>query len=257
MREHDEATKQFMEDSGVTPQVRPKDVLKAMQAASSTNPVRGLTRAAIKKGISSILNPADKTAEGAPSPVHAISIFEELSSRYNNDWWEWEPETVAQTITIEFGTDLGPEGLGLVQALQLICKTNQAYENWHVFEKVCRALSGLPVDFSAIQPVEPHDLFHAMRTMDAVRPKQEYEDEIYSYAAACLKNAGVVWVPSKFSKDRVSFIQEKLDALGNDLELKAKVAKAWPKNAEGTDAADLAIQLGRLKEMEEHLSLLE
>lgn len=180
------------------------------------------------------------------SGVKVLGVFGILNEHYGRHWWNWEPETVWQTLDKEHGIGVDGDLRNLISALQLIVTTNQPFENWHIFEKVGHALNMNPVNFGIVQPLEPQEAALALKLLRAMRPKQEFDSEICGYLAAVAKAAGLVYLPeSVFTAGCQSF----LDGMGNDMEL----ARAM---AEGKGAGDTAIEIqkARLEEISAYVA---
>lgn len=177
--------------------------------------------------------------------VKVLGVYGILNEHYGRAWWDWEPETVWQTLKKEHGFDPDEDLRNLISALQLCVTTNQPFENWHVFEKVGHAFNQNPVNFGIVQPLEPQETALTLKILRAIRPKQEFASEICGYLAATAKNAGLVYLPEEvFTAGCQSF----LDEMGNDLELKEDLIKGRNKKS-----AAYEIQIARLKEISDFI----
>jgi hypothetical protein len=201
-----------------------KDVAKGRHVAES------VVRRAIGAGA------AVMTKEGQSTPR---ALFSLLNEQHGEDWWDWEPETLRAEIDLD--------DIEIVQALQVLCRTNYPFEEWHVFENVVHALTGNVVHFGSLQPVEMDEAACAIKLMREIRPKQEFDDEVCGYLAACAKHAGIVYLPSDLFPARC---QHFLDGLNNDMELKAVVQSG--KHTNDQESA-LAIQQAKLIEIRERV----
>lgn len=235
---HDEDTKRFMDalvppDSGLTPLRQVRSVIRNLG-----NPKRALGKAIVSKAV------LDSAFE-KEAATSILNVYHALNEHYKQDWWDWEPETIWQTLTKELGVEAFPELRAMILALQLTLRTNQPFEHWHIFEKVGHAFNFNPVDFSIVQPLELTEIAWAYKVLESLRAKAEYAPEIWTYMAAAAKSSGVVYLPPKYFGEA----QAHLDRMHNDLELKALVAA---KKNDGSDA--FKIQLLRLKEIADYVA---
>lgn len=194
------------------------------------------------------------------SSVSVLGIYKQMNELYKRDWWDWEPETIWASLVDDGYDDITEELKNAVLALQTILNTNQAHENWHIFENVGQAFNFNTVSFSIIQPLELDEISLTLKILNTIRPKQIFESEIDGYVAACAKSSGVVYLPSDLFPTEIEkpgdtkTAQNFLDELNNDLELKDAVAKRWAIDQvpRKNDPLPLKVQLLRLKEIEEY-----
>jgi hypothetical protein len=172
-----------------------------------------------------------------------VDLYKYLNDKYSNAWHDWEPETLRHTLDRD-GVDLDDEVMNSIQALQVICKTNAPFEEWHVFEKVGQALNNNPVSFGHVQPLEMDEIAYTIKILQDIRPKEEFEDDIKGYIAAAAKEAGMVYLPEDLYPKGC---QDFLDKMGNDTKLRDAVAKVYPKTSNEETA--LGVQLARLSEV--------
>lgn len=255
----DEATKKFIEDSGIDIEDREdplaKRILRGVEVSAKSAlrepDVRSASRKFIRTGLGALAHESFKFAAQTPYhyKVDALSVYAQMNGKYGQDWWDWEPETVWETLNRDFGLELEEDGVNIIGALQTILNTNQAHEHWHVFEKVGHAFNGNHVDFSILQPLELDEIAVTLSVLNEVRPKQGYLSDIPAYIAASAKNSGVVYLPESFFGKEA---QRYLDHMSNDLSLKKRVRALWEEGGKPeTDAED--IQLRRLDEIREYL----
>lgn len=211
-----------------------KSVIKSIQ-----DPHKAIGKAIVSGATMRAL--AEKNAR-----VKVLGIYGTLNDHYERLWWDWEPETVWQTLQKEQGIDTGEDLKNLISALQLTVTTNQPFENWHVFEKVGHAFNMNPVNFGVVQPLEPQEAALTLQLLKAIRPKQDFDSEICGYIAAVAKNSGLVHLPKGvFLEGCQSF----LNGMGNDTALAEAVEKG-----KGGEGAAYEIQKARLKEVERYVA---
>jgi len=258
--QHDEATKAFMHEvAGVPapagPADAPRPVEKQLEKVIRTargigrNPRRFVARKLVAAMLPVDADAATKVAADEDD-VDALRLYQLLNSRYNRDWWDWEPETLWHSLETDMGEPPSAPMRECVMALQVVVNTNAPFEHWHIFENTGHAFFGDRVDFGMLQPLELSACAHAIRVLQTIRPKQEFDDEVWAYIAAVAKSSGVVYLPPGLFGGS-GRPQDTLDGLNNDLELKQRVAQRWPKPPTDEDDLTLQIQLLRLKEIQD------
>ena len=180
--------------------------------------------------------------------ISILSLYEILSDHYGRDWWDWLPETLWHHLANDHGVLATEELRNAVQAIQMMLTTNQAHENWHIFEKTVHALNLEPVDFKTLQPCEPDRIARALRLMTSIRPQQEYDSEVIQYIAACCHHAGLCYAPPSILSEEINGA---LDQHVVDHELAEETRAAWPAPSAGT-GTPLDVQLARLHEIQEY-----
>lgn len=261
MARYDQATLDFMakyakEDKeekkhGITPKTTVRQALGV--AKDLSKPSKTKQEAALAKRVLTVATKSTMSMLSKMAGISPIGIYDLLNRQYGSDWQDWEPETIWQTLYQEQAVTPTEEVKNLIQAIQLVCKTNFAFEDFHVFEKVGHAFNLNPVMFDTIQPLEPDEIALEMVILKAIRPQVDFEDEINGYIAACAKSAGMVYLPeSIFGVEPQIF----LDQLGNDLELKAEVISHLDKieGAAVDEDSPLDIQLSRIQEIREYIT---
>lgn len=241
MAHYDKDTEKFMEDvapSSKKSQVARSAISVAKHVARGKNLGEALARQAIAIPTFAAL---EKTGSAG-----VLSIYKLLNSHYNRDWWDWEPETIWQTLDRDHAIEPSEAVKNIVQALQMVVSTDQAFEHWHVFEKVCHAFNENQVHFGAMQPVEMDEAARAVKILQTIRPKAEFDSEVCTYIAACAKNSGIVYLPQDLFP---GCSQDALDGMNNNIELKELVKKGRP--IEGNEA--LTVQLQRLAAIKDYV----
>lgn len=271
MAQYDEHTKKFIKDVAGKEPKKPNIPLPEKTIAG-----HGLSRAALGTAISLITKdpkpamrgatalaasktwepdkisgpkpetPSIKTA--APSETNILTIYRLMNLKYEQDWWDWEPETIYQALGEDFKVLPDDRLRDMLGALQVTINTNAPFEHWHIFENVGHAFNQNPVSFAIVQPLELDEASWAVRVLKRIRPKEEFEDDVCAYIAACAKNSGVVYLPPELFPGKCQIF---LDDMINDLELKEEVKRKWPDTLSGNSA--LAIQTLRLDEIREYV----
>lgn len=202
MARYDDDTKKFMSDVGNNAKFVARQVLrgKPLSQAIARQAIAGTTFSALEK----------------QAGLKVMDIFKLLNSHYDHSWWDWEPETIWQTIMLDHAIEATEEVRNIIQALQVVVSTDAPFEHWHIFEKVGHAFNHNHVSFADLQPLEMDDIAATYAILHKIRPKAVCDDEILGYIAACAKEGGLVSLPVAFFP---AGSQESLDKLGNEHEL--------------------------------------
>jgi hypothetical protein len=211
------------------------------------DPLRDAKRLAgfIKNPEKAVVSALVRSAIEKKGHLSPIKIYQELNTRFGQEWWDWEPETIWQMVD-----SLATEELkNIVMALQCIVNTEFPFEHWHVFEKVGQALNLQPVAFGILQPLEPHHASLTIYLLKTIRPKAEFEPEVLGYVAAVLHDAGITWAPPMLFGSRT---EEHLRKIAPDHSgIGALTAKEWPAKESSNPAVKL--QLAKLHAIEAYL----
>lgn len=241
MAHYDKDTEKFMDD------VAPRS-LKSQVARSAASVAKQVARGrplgeALARQAVALPTFAALEKNGS---ISVLNVFKLLNSHYNREWWDWEPETIWQTLDHDHAIEPSEAVKNIVQALQVIVNTDQAFEHWHVFEKVAHAFNQNQVHFGVMQPLEMDEVALAIKILQTIRPKAEFDKEVCAYIAACAKHSGIVYLPDNMFP---ACAQESLDGMNNNMELKELVSRG---ESISTNEA-LTIQFQRLKSILEYV----
>lgn len=217
-------------------------------AAVAKAPVRTLGSMAVKafyKPTTDIKAPSLEKASG----LTTIGIYGFLNDSYGRDWWDWEPETLWQTLAMD-DIQVDDELKDTVLALQVCVNTMSPFEHWHIFENVGNAFNGNPVSFSVIQPLEPDECALTAKILQLLQPKTPFDTEVLGYIAMTARGAGLVFLPEElFPKGS----QDVLNGVSWDKDLIKKTRQVWySKDRKASDEA-VEVQVGRLQEIEDYV----
>ena len=247
-----------VDDLDVDPQaIQPKDRTLGEKVLSVTrtginvarNPIKELPRLAVKGATKHLLRSGSPSLEKkASAAVTPLAVYRILNDNYQHDWWDWEPETLWQTLETEHHLEMDDDLKNMIQALQVLVNTNQAHEHWHIFENVANALNGNHVDFTIMQPPEPADIAAAFKIIGTIRPNEVFDEEVYTYVAGICHGDGLVFLPQGlFPGD----CQRKLSEITFDHDLESAVARCWATKTTSSDDR-VGIQLAHLNEIKDY-----
>lgn len=262
MARYDAFTKEFMDKVAEGGEVevpkppKPQDQVVEDAARQGLLSLRGLREGGAKGFVVNTLAPKafrslfDNEKTGSMS---IMSAYNHLNNNYDTKWWDWEPETIWEVLLKDEGIEATDEVKNLVLALQTVIRTNAAHEGWHIFENVCQAFNGNTVDFSTVTPAELTEIALTLKVLSELRPKQEFDEEVWIYIAACARNAGVVFLPPEIFGGS-GRCQEHLDNMDMaKTGLKDQVKKYWDSNNLKSSNPAIQVQLARLNEIKEYV----
>jgi hypothetical protein len=111
------------------------------------------------------------------------------------------------------------------------------------------AFNYLPVIFETLQPAELDDIALAMAALKAIRPQTAYDSEVLIYIATCAKISGMVYLPETLYPG----VQPHLDGITFEYGLRDATKASWEGSQESS-AEDVALQLGKLKEIQDYVA---
>lgn len=223
--------------------------------------VKGLPRNIVARSINlaamdaqhDVSDPAEyahKFLKQAYVQLDAYSTWERMTETYGKSWFDWEPETIWQTLYHDYTHEPDRNAKDMILALQVLCKTNFAFEDWHVFEKTVHALNMNHVTFEHVQVAELDEIAYAIVVMNKIRPKATYEDDVLAYIAASANHCGVVYLPDDlFPAGCQNFIPK------NNEDLIEATKNAYGKITKHDTETALGVQLARLHEIKESAKL--
>lgn len=251
MPRYDEHTEKFMRDTVGAPKEEKKE---DKGPRLTTKPIR--VARAVLKGTEDPHGMLGKflVSEAAKSlaklaELKILQLYGFMNDHYGREWWDWEPETLWQTLREDHFSEGTPEEIrSAIQALQLTVKTMFPFELWHIFEKVGHAFNLNPVNFTIVQALEPDEAALTMGILRRIQPKTPFEPEVLIYVATCAKIAGMVFLPDEMFPG----VQKFLDEITFEHDLRDTVKGLWGRAAGRLNVAE-KIQLERLHEVQEYL----
>lgn len=127
-----------------------------------------------------------------------------LIRKYDKDWFEWEPETLWQTIEKDFKQTPSVLTKNKINAIKTILLTDAFWKEWNIFEKVVLAFNDHIPNFYSVEVPSPGEISWAVREANFVRPGVPWSDEVVVYVQRVCKDAGLVYYP-----DNLQFSQPK------------------------------------------------
>tara|TARA_B100001250_G_scaffold414436_1_gene452819 strand:- start:1661 stop:2302 length:642 start_codon:yes stop_codon:yes gene_type:complete len=147
---------------------------------------------------------------------HPLLLDLLMVKEFGPEYLSWEPETCWAEIKLTWNTTISENSRNKLQAVRTCHVSDQPYESWNVFEKVCMALAGVSPRFDLVQRVSPHVMALALDIMGQVKDKKAVSKEVYRYVGAALLDDGMAFGPgplepcNKYIADRVSTSRQEL-----------------------------------------------
>ena len=155
--------------------------------------------------------PADRATYGKifnAKGTHPLQLLDVLTSRYRDQWIEWEPETLWWAIRRDFGP-ISEITRNKVMALRLAVATYQPWADWDTFENCGLAWNDTLPMFGAYQPMTPSQIAFAVSILAAVHPAAPINEEVCAYQAMILEESGFVYAPEIWYPGAQAFIDRK------------------------------------------------
>ncbi len=123
--------------------------------------------------------------------------IQKLVKKYDRHWFEWEPETLWQTIEKDYRVSVSELARNKINAAKLIYLTDTFWKDWTVFEKVVQAFNEHIPDFFSVEPPSCAEVAWGVTEVNLMRPNIEFSDEVAAYVLAICKDAGLVLFPEE------------------------------------------------------------
>ena len=172
-----------------------------------------------------------------------------LSDKYDRNWLEWAPETLYQTLTQDFHTEVHPVNKEKMNAAKLLLLTDDFWKDWQVFAPVVKAFNHLIPHFGMAEECSPGEMAWAVSEADKLRV-ENFSDEVTLYVRANCMNHGLILYP-----DQLSFAQGELG------QQEKVIRDAWLLASKDltfkVDENELGIQLARLNSIRHYIKALQ
>jgi len=127
----------------------------------------------------------------------AIRVYDFLNQALGVDWWEWEPETIEQTLFIRYGVALEDVNRDKVMAIKHLCGNDRAFSDWFEFNQLALAFSGVIADFEMLRKPTPGMIISTVKVMNYIRPDREsfFGEDVLKYMVISLIDDGIYIPP--------------------------------------------------------------
>lgn len=146
-----------------------------------------------------------------------------LIDKYGILWLEWTPETLWQTIRMDFNTQISAINQDKMNAVMLLHVSDSFWRHWETFEKVVLAFNNVTPHFDRRQDVTVGQMLHAALQAHHIR-KEVFQPEVLSYVAVQAREEGFLWLP-----EPLDVAQPRLDSLNpaEMVPLKKEIRERW------------------------------
>lgn len=152
----------------------------------------------------------------SPIWVPALTLSNVLDFLFHGQsWWEFEPETIEESLLAAGLPKPSNDLLGEIQALASI-RYGKSFvdKEWNLFEKCALALTGVPVKFYHKQEVPLENILHALSIMKGIG-ETELSEEVRHYIGCAAISEEILWHPVAAIDDCIAFSVSVLkDTLG-------------------------------------------
>lgn len=137
-----------------------------------------------------------KDALSKPVYYPAMALCAIMDTIFGDEkWWEYEYETILQELSNMNMPRPSDALLGEIQCIAALRNGKALIDKeWHLFEKACAALTGIPVLFYEKQNLPIENVLHAMNLMRKFGPF-EMSDEVKHYVGCEAINDELFWHP--------------------------------------------------------------
>ena len=166
-----------------------------------------------------------------PTDRCATALYLAIRTIFGVEVTAWEPETIWLTLERDHGIDLHELARNKIQAAISLIVNPAFYWDSYVFQRTGQALNGEPFDPESLQEVHPADQCWAAYEASVIRGLDldvpfapDYDEDVQSYTAVCLKRDGFVRAP-----DQLLYAQDALnDQYPKDVrEFAERIRKSW------------------------------
>jgi len=187
--------------------------------------------------------------------AHPLQVYDILCMRYQEDWVEWEPETLWWALRRDFGP-VGEVARNKIMALRLAAVTDAPWLDWDTFENSSLAWNDTIPLIGAFQPIMPTQAAFGVQVLRTLRGDEEFSWEVKAYIAAILEENGFVYAPDEWFAGAQEVIDRKVWLVG----FKTEVASAWekvkdvdPSTVDWDDSNPLDVHLVKLAVVKRYL----
>lgn len=178
--------------------------------------------------------------------VHPLKLVAELGDSLGDDWTEWEPETIRETLIKEAGIEPSDDVMSKIMAVKIVLARPEVFfDSWVAMEKISVALNDQAPAMGIVEDVPVEWLSNAVTIVQKLAGDGDFTPETTKYVAARLFDQGYVVAPPllRFADDELG------EKVANDA-LRKKVILAYAKALKAEDAPDgedvVSVQVTRL-----------
>ncbi len=234
-------------------------VAGVLEFAAVPIPLVGPTSFIMTKAAEAALFTKEATADDYLSriDVHPLKVVAELTDMMGEEWTEWEPETIRETLEKEAGIEPSDDVMNKVMAVKIVlARPDRFYDDWHAFEKISVALNDCSPIMGTVEDVPVEWLSNSVAIIEKIAAPGDFSPEVKKYTAARLFDQGYVIAPPK-----LAFANAELGGLVNNDDMRKEVILAYKEALASKDDPEnlretpVNIQVARL--MRNHTYVME
>ena len=145
-----------------------------------------------------------------PTPEVIIETFPQMDSSYE-PWWEWEPETIEDSLPGDTS-----HRKGLIQACASLVRQSKSefahHTHWRepdIFGSLCVEFDGVAASVEYFEKPTLSQILYCHHVMNTVDSNLHLEDGVKEYISICVTEHGIIYVPGMLSVNKI--IAERLE----------------------------------------------
>ncbi len=210
---------------------------------------RELDKSRSDSNLKKIASIGDILEEDTANPIKILLVLDQL---YEEEWRDWEPETITQTLKAD-DIDVSRLNMDKIMALKVVHNTMNFWEDPRTFEKVVLSFAGRMVDWGHIQEARVHEMAACVALIERYIAEHEFSDDVAALVAASALRDGFVMLPPPLSFAQFQFANELAMTMGDDaLGLQQKLMDAL-EDEEPEIPKDHGVQYMRLLRCQYHV----
>lgn len=177
---------------------------------ASSYPIDSYTGAMPKSGESDLVSSLQN------DHINPIRLMQVAGQLWDDDWIDWEPETILDEVERIGGFELPDENKDKIMALKVLLSNDLFWNQARVFENVVVAFNHRIVDWGHLQNPPTHDIVAAKELVDRHLRAEEFSSEVKHYTAATALRDGYVMVPPSLRFARQPFTEKLIETMGDE-----------------------------------------
>lgn len=118
-----------------------------------------------------------------------------LIDKYDQAWFEWEPETIWMQIQSDFKYPVNELAKNKINAAKAVLMMDGFWREWQIFEKVVQAFNDHIPNFLSVEVPSPAEMAWAVTEAKYLNPGNVFSDEIIGYVQTGCRDVGLVYYP--------------------------------------------------------------
>lgn len=178
----------------------------------------------------------------------AIKVYNFLNRSFDEDWWEWEIETLEHLLWVKYGTALEDVNRDRILAIRHVCRSDGAFSDWYEFNQVALSFAGSIADFEYLRSPSPGMIVNAVATLNHIRPDRElfFSNDVIKYMCVVFINEGIYTPPPSLIRIVKDTMKKMVSSSENWLSIFKKYSQFVNKNYTDVKESVVDIQAKRI-----------